>query len=667
MEALSRRVDRLKQRWRESLTLTEPYQYKTLDETAQEIRLLTLHPGDRNSPIHISLDITPFTQDFTPTFEALSYAWGSPLNPTRVLVHDSGFKTLSITRNLGEALPYLRYADKPRVLWIDAICVNQADLGERSQQVKRMADIFSQALRVIAWLGLETDSTRVAVDCFLEIGSHVDLDLTSYSIRGKTSTGRAWASDNYIWPFRETQFAAISNFLGYSWFERLWIRQEIRLAQPGALVMCGSLQITWVDICKAVCCLQISPSLHYPFADLYNKRLLLVGSICFYKRHERFDSLLQHARPSKCTDQRDRIFALLSLRSDSNRGISIQPDYSRSIEELYTESTVKLILRYGDLEVLTNTEIGQSKMRLPSWVPDWSVISDQDRLWGPTSTAKARATVEFLPGQILRVYGKTIGTVERSEPFKFTSLAKSSIALELKRVILVLGLKNLHNFQARSLCRILCSNIVSDIFAGPSAFVPDPILAEKSLSDIIDSNDHHYPSDCYHTFLHVAYGYMRDRSLFTVKSGKFGLAPQACHPGDLVTALLGCNSLMILRPRGNDQYLVVGEANCDGFMDAEAFLGPLPESIKYYRRLDEEKGGYWWVFRSLGTGAMQVEDPRLGPLPTGWQRKPHPEDAFWAWFVNEDTGEELTEGHNPRLTLEGLTAHGVEFQTFDLA
>jgi hypothetical protein len=69
------------------------------------------------------------------------------------------------------------------VFWIDAICVNQQDLVERSQQVQRMADIFSKVARVIIWLGLETPDTHVAVRYFKEISSNVDVDWGRWSTR----------------------------------------------------------------------------------------------------------------------------------------------------------------------------------------------------------------------------------------------------------------------------------------------------------------------------------------------------------------------------------------------------------------------------------------------------------------------------------------------------
>ncbi|KAK6398048.1 hypothetical protein LTR65_003128 [Meristemomyces frigidus] len=113
-----------------------------------------------------------------PRFEALSYAWGSRDYPSVLKIVDECGEagTIAITKNLAEALPYLRLADKERRLWIDAVCVNQQDIVERSSQVKLMASIFGQAELVIAWIGLESSDSRVAFDYLVWVGTKVAVD-----------------------------------------------------------------------------------------------------------------------------------------------------------------------------------------------------------------------------------------------------------------------------------------------------------------------------------------------------------------------------------------------------------------------------------------------------------------------------------------------------------
>jgi len=129
--------------------------YLPLNENTQEIRLLTLLPGELDDELQIDLDIVALIPDIPLHFEALSYAWGPIDDPSQVFVGPKR-QHLSITRNLADALRHLRYGDAPRTLWVDAICVNQADLPERGSQVKRMAETYTRASRVVVWLGRGT-------------------------------------------------------------------------------------------------------------------------------------------------------------------------------------------------------------------------------------------------------------------------------------------------------------------------------------------------------------------------------------------------------------------------------------------------------------------------------------------------------------------------------
>jgi hypothetical protein len=65
---------------------------------------------------------------------------------------------IKITQNLFDALTRLRCV-KARNLWVDAICINQSDVEEKSRQIPLMKHIYELATQVVIWLGLEDDST----------------------------------------------------------------------------------------------------------------------------------------------------------------------------------------------------------------------------------------------------------------------------------------------------------------------------------------------------------------------------------------------------------------------------------------------------------------------------------------------------------------------------
>jgi hypothetical protein len=129
-----------------SLPQTTPYEYQQLDKEKNAIRLLTLLRGEVSDEIRLVLNHVSFDPENPPQYEALSYVWGSAANPASCRVGQTGNRTISITENLAIALPYLRYTDRARILWIDAICVNQLDPAERSEQVQLMANIYRLAV-----------------------------------------------------------------------------------------------------------------------------------------------------------------------------------------------------------------------------------------------------------------------------------------------------------------------------------------------------------------------------------------------------------------------------------------------------------------------------------------------------------------------------------------
>jgi hypothetical protein len=202
---------------KESPSLSRPYQYLPLNEAKQEIRLVTLLPGEFQSDIHVSLTTVRATKHDIPDFESLSYAWGSAEDPQTIFIGVSGQETLSVTRNMREALPYLRDAKNPRVLWIDAICVNQKDLEERSSQVRRMAWIYSKAKRVIVWLGPASTDSHIALECCNTVSSKINVDWWNDTMF-PLSEELHWTDTLRELPFDDKQNIAICNFFNRSWF-----------------------------------------------------------------------------------------------------------------------------------------------------------------------------------------------------------------------------------------------------------------------------------------------------------------------------------------------------------------------------------------------------------------------------------------------------------------
>jgi len=118
------------------------YNYHPLSHQQEDIRLLKVLPGKYAEPIkadiqHISLSSIP-----APLYETISYVWGDPAKLASI---ELSSQYLRIPHNTHAALQRMRLGDKPRTLWIDAICINQNDIHERGQQVMLMGRIYSSS------------------------------------------------------------------------------------------------------------------------------------------------------------------------------------------------------------------------------------------------------------------------------------------------------------------------------------------------------------------------------------------------------------------------------------------------------------------------------------------------------------------------------------------
>jgi hypothetical protein len=103
------------------------------------------------------------------------------------MVGESWNKTILVTENLAVALFSHRHRDHSRTLWIDAICVNQSNLAERSQQVQQMGNVFRVVSQVIAWVGNEADKSSLALEIIESVGGNIEVDWDFQTMRPRNS------------------------------------------------------------------------------------------------------------------------------------------------------------------------------------------------------------------------------------------------------------------------------------------------------------------------------------------------------------------------------------------------------------------------------------------------------------------------------------------------
>ena len=137
------------------------HQYSTLlyDDSIRLLKLFPARNDTNDQGLDCALEDCCLSDDYS--YEALSYAWGQPVFPELLHTHKG---ILKITENLALALHSLRFKDRVRYLWVDAVCINQNDLMEKSQQVAMMSIIYKSARQVICWLGQVDESVGDAME-----------------------------------------------------------------------------------------------------------------------------------------------------------------------------------------------------------------------------------------------------------------------------------------------------------------------------------------------------------------------------------------------------------------------------------------------------------------------------------------------------------------------
>ncbi|KAL2076119.1 hypothetical protein VTL71DRAFT_1062 [Oculimacula yallundae] len=654
-----------------STSMDQRYRYSPLDEKAHQIRLLTLYPGQFTDEIRISLEVVSFTDDFHTCFEALSYTWGSLENPVEIAVGETGNDFLPVTQNLAQALPYLRLEDAPVVLWIDAICVNQQDLEERSSQARFMAQIYSKAPRVLIWSGLESEDSRMAIETLKLIANKFSVDWDHLAIRSTTQDGIDWEIIDEALPLEDEAHLSILNLLDRDWFERLWIWQEAHLANDKALVLCGNVMILWKTLCEAVFCFfrKSAPRFCYSaHVFAYHKvRRLFIKLPPLLDFHQ----LVERTQSCKCSDPQDRIFALMGLNRH-NSWPDIEPDYTKDVKDVYKDFALSLMTYSDNLELLRSIEF-HDRSRLLSWVPDWSISRKTRRFMNDQASGLSTAKFMARSGNTLQVTGVSVSKVLRAEPLdvKENDTATSEIVSKLQLVTTRIGLHNTPRQPSeylRELSEVLCMNTFLESFVPSKVEYLTRSRMETGLCAILTDPDNVTNEQRHHTTWFS--GYWSNRCLFLTEDYHVGLAPKDTQPGDIVVVLLGCSSTMLLRPvNSNDppqttkQYRVIGEAYCYGIMHNESLIGPLPESFEPVVYFKENLGAYMLGFIDRATGVVSPDDPRLRDvqLPEPWAKLNVDKEEI---FVNGSTGKKTR--RDPRLTADALRERGVKLEVFDL-
>ncbi|KAI1503912.1 heterokaryon incompatibility protein-domain-containing protein [Biscogniauxia marginata] len=393
---------------------TPGYPYQDLVDT--DIRLIKILPGAVQDDIECYLDQMPLSTD--PKYYALSYVWGDDSIRRTITVNGQPFQ---ITNNLHEALHQFRQFPEHGYLdnyfWVDAICINQEDLDERSHEVSRMMEIYRSSLQVLVWLGPNGPPANSAFKKLLRntvsYRNWVPLSDRQDVMFGPEATSpddiieMMFEDVDELWlvlpddpaeelkalrKFYGRSYNAIvwasTELLQRSWFSRTWTLQEA-CVKGDTLVYAGRHSI---DLERLIPLLRVlgrhnrfqlfSPGglrlralddVRNMFRAIFNKD----PDWDFGDNPLKMDSaevlirLLRISAKKKSADPRDQIYGLLGILDFLIKFLpkDLAPNYRLSYEEVYWQYAVFILRTTRDLRILSCRH--RELQNVPSWVPDF--------------------------------------------------------------------------------------------------------------------------------------------------------------------------------------------------------------------------------------------------------------------------------------------------------
>ncbi|KIY01069.1 uncharacterized protein Z520_03735 [Fonsecaea multimorphosa CBS 102226] len=384
-------------RARGSPTLDLVYKYTPLPVNGWT-RILLLHPASTGDSLSCSLQAWKIEDIACLGFEALSYVWGSENGDQRGRKISCDGATLHIRENLACALNHLRHERNTRFLWVDAVCINQEDQGERAQQVQQMGQIYASASRVLVWLA--PDINQEAKECFSLIQDTATLLAELVSRYGDVSLFPPIAPESGKICLDPRKWDMVRRLMDSEWFSRVWVLQEVGLARS-AVLLYGNATMNWaylvelmlivasrVDVASHTGSVK-SGMLWDLFDDLWRtygndiswrNELPMCKMLSSNKSEVSFINILNDGRSYMATDPRDRVYAFLSHPSTAC-GVAqdkrmVVANYNLSVDEVYFQ-TAEGILDNDPYPwtVLTCVDHTADPLSLygrrPSWVPRW--------------------------------------------------------------------------------------------------------------------------------------------------------------------------------------------------------------------------------------------------------------------------------------------------------
>lgn len=591
---------------------SEKYTYEPLPTEQEYIRLLEVDSAHDQVAFHLR---TVALKDCYGSYEALSYVWGSPFEKANIIIDD---KILPVTINLWHALHALLTKGQCRRLWIDAICVNQEDLAERSQQVQIMRRIYEYSSNVPIWLG--NDEAGTAQNCFSLLR---DTAVVSRDLLRKYSNAEDIPNplmDNPICSDAK-KWEMVWDMAGLPWFTRVWVLQEAGLA-PRATLIWGEATINISDVVE-VALISFMAGHLFPvsdvglfkivdtFADLWNTlatavswRSELSRSLVQVLENQRskpsLTEVLHIGRRFSATDCRDYVYGFLGhpAAQDSATGqLLIYPDYEKPLLEVYYDAACALLKTAELTFILSCVDRDQAALDsdFPSWVPQWHLAHYVSALGYPTHWYQAggshtKATFSLNDQRHLKIRGLVLdtivwaGQVVLGEDPDFQAQGSGQDVPVVEKIWRDLvehkdeetRYRPEDEIDAFSITLVANTNNLDDTTGDVLNQHRESFRAYCATNGCaIDNVNLEGPKSESWRFERGIIWAAHNRRFFRTKTGYYGLAHRLIRERDVCCVFEGVRVPFVLRPVGESQagqgrYKLVGDAYIHGVMRGEA-------------------------------------------------------------------------------------------------
>ncbi|KAI0136500.1 heterokaryon incompatibility protein-domain-containing protein [Xylariales sp. AK1849] len=491
-----------------------------------------------------------------------SISW--PLLPNTILC--DGVE-VSVGGELHAALRRLREPDEALKIWVDALCINQNDVAEKNEHVALMGEIYAGADLVHIWFGESVGNEEHATEALMTISNVFD-GLVDLFIGGQARNLGAFQSrfinDERI---RKMDFGASMELLDRSWFERIWVIQEVAMARK-VTVNIGGTRLPW-DLFSAI---------------ISTMRAWLVDVLIQPSSGPKAVAIMEDLG-SQARGPREELYSLLGLLEETrlvkdDEGVVV--NYALDSATIFKNFAVDYMQRHTSLDILyhcVHSEL-QATLTLPSWVPDWTRPGQIEPF--RIRELQARAGSDRSPvftsdenGKVLRVKGSVVDKIAVVEDFRVipSDGEVDSLATEaLWRTFMCDRTR--YNERLTPAAGKGFEIFVASIQARrtPNAEIRERAQREKESGKNEAEVQEATKEDetAYGEFIGGHSKWTMNRRFFKSVGGRFGWAVDGCEPGDNVVVLFGGDYPLVMRPEDADYHTIVGDCYLHGVMNGES-------------------------------------------------------------------------------------------------